>query len=137
MSSVAVGLCAAVLAFACGVVGLFLQRKLPEHYTKDHSRDMISAVVGLVTLLSALVMGLLIWTSYGVYTAQRTAVQTFASQMRGERQSMSLVQPPSDFCGPEQPTTATAIAATSLRLRLREIIRESLRELLEVATSLF
>jgi hypothetical protein len=81
MSSVAVGLCAAVLAFACGVVGLFLQRKLPEHYTKDHSRDMISAVVGLVTLLSALVMGLLIWTSYGVYTAQRTAVQTFASQV--------------------------------------------------------
>jgi hypothetical protein len=65
MSSVAVGLCAAVLAFACGVAGLFLQGKLPEQYTKDHSRDMISAVVGLVTLLSALVLGLLIWTSYG------------------------------------------------------------------------
>ncbi len=39
---------------------------------------MISAVSGLMTLLSALVTGLLIWTAYGVYAGQNTAVQNLA-----------------------------------------------------------
>ena len=42
---------------------------------------MIGAVVGLLTLLSALVMGLLIWTAYGVYAGQNTAIQTLAAKM--------------------------------------------------------
>jgi hypothetical protein len=81
MSSVTVGILVAILTCASGVVGLSLQKTLPEKYTTDHSSDTIKAVLGLVTLLSALVLGLLIWTSYGVYTAQRTAVQTFASHV--------------------------------------------------------
>jgi len=42
---------------------------------------MIGAVVGLLTLLSALVMGLLIWTAYGVYAGQNTAIQTLAAKV--------------------------------------------------------
>ena len=41
---------------------------------------MIGAVVGLLTLLSALVLGLLIWTAYGVYSGQSLAVQTLAAK---------------------------------------------------------
>ena len=41
---------------------------------------MIGAVVGLLTLLSALVLGLLIWTAYGVYAGQNLAVQTLAAK---------------------------------------------------------
>jgi hypothetical protein len=41
---------------------------------------MIGAVVGLLTLLSALVLGLLIWTAYGVYSGQHLAVQTLAAK---------------------------------------------------------
>jgi hypothetical protein len=81
MNSVTVGLCVAALTFASGLVGFTLQRKLPEKYTSDYSSDTIKAVLGLVTLLSALVLGLLIWSSYGVYTTQRTEVQTFASNV--------------------------------------------------------
>lgn len=81
MNSVTVGLCVAVLTFASGVLGLFLQRMLPEKYTSDHSSDTIKAVAALVTLLSALVLGLLIWSAYGVYTTQRTEVQTYASNV--------------------------------------------------------
>jgi hypothetical protein len=51
--------------FAGGAVGLILQRSLHEKYTSGGPRDMIGAVVGLLTLLSALVLGLLIWTAYG------------------------------------------------------------------------
>ena len=36
---------------------------------------MIGAVGGLLTLLSALVLGVLIWTAYGIYSAQNVAIQ--------------------------------------------------------------
>jgi hypothetical protein len=67
--------------FLGGVVGLLLQRVLPEHSTSGGPRDMIGAVVGLITLLSALVLGLLIWTAYGVYAGQNTAIQTLAAKV--------------------------------------------------------
>ncbi len=67
--------------FAGGAVGLILQRVLHEKHTTGGSRDMIGAVVGLLTLLSALVLGLLIWTAYGVYSGQNLAVQTLASKV--------------------------------------------------------
>jgi hypothetical protein len=42
---------------------------------------MVGAIVGLLTLLCALVTGLLIWTAYGVYTAQNAAIQTLSSKV--------------------------------------------------------
>ena len=57
----------AAAIFAGGLIGLALQRILPEKHITGPSRDMIGAVVGLLTLLCALVTGLLIWTAYGVY----------------------------------------------------------------------
>jgi hypothetical protein len=69
------------IAFAGGEVGLVLQQVLPERLTTGGPRDMIGAVVRLLTLLSALVFGLLIWTAYGVYSGQNTAVQTLAAKI--------------------------------------------------------
>jgi hypothetical protein len=74
-------LAVAAAIFASGVVGLFLQRVLPEEHTTGPSRDMIGAIAGLLTLLCALVTGLLIWTAYGVYAGQNTAIQTVASKV--------------------------------------------------------
>jgi hypothetical protein len=71
----------AIAVFAGGSVGLILQRVLPERFTTGGPRDMIGAVVGLLTLLSALVLGLLIWTAYGVYSGQNLAVQTLAAKV--------------------------------------------------------
>jgi hypothetical protein len=42
-------------------------------------KDTVSAVAGLMVLLVALVLGLLVWTSYGVYAGQKTALQSLAS----------------------------------------------------------
>ena len=69
-----------VVIFASGLLGLALQRALPEQHTTGPSRDMIGAIVGLLTLLCALVTGLLIWTAYGVYSGQNVAIQTLASK---------------------------------------------------------
>ena len=52
-----------VAVFAGGTIGLLLQRILHESFTSGGSRDMIGAVGGLLTLLSVLTMGLLIWTA--------------------------------------------------------------------------
>ncbi len=71
----------AVAMFAAGLLGLLLQRVLPEHHTTGGSRDMIGAVVGLLTLLCALVTGLLIWTAYGVYAGQNVQIQALASKV--------------------------------------------------------
>jgi hypothetical protein len=51
---------------------------LPEACTTGGAKDMIASVAGLVTLLLALVLGLLIWTAYGVYSTQKTSIQTIA-----------------------------------------------------------
>ena len=67
-----------VVVFIGGAIGLQLQRALPEDWTTGGARDMTGAVVGLVTLLLALVLGLLIWSAYGVYSTQKASIQTFA-----------------------------------------------------------
>jgi hypothetical protein len=68
MSPAKFAIVVATILFASGAIGFVLQRLLPEKYTTDASRNMVQAVVGLLTLLSALVLGLLIWTAYGVYS---------------------------------------------------------------------
>ena len=65
----------AVLTFASGLLGFFLQWLLPAQHVAD-ARGMIGSIIGLVTLLLALVLGLLVWTSYGVYTDQNTESQS-------------------------------------------------------------
>jgi hypothetical protein len=80
MASFAVASLIAAMIFASGLLGLLLQRLLPKHHTSDRSRDMISSVVGTTTLLLALVLGLLIWTAYGVYTAQKAGLEALVSE---------------------------------------------------------
>jgi hypothetical protein len=69
-----------VAVLAGGSLGLMLHRLLPEKHVTG-GKDMIGAVVGLLTLLSALVLGLLIWTAYGVYAGQNIAIQTLAAKV--------------------------------------------------------
>jgi Protein of unknown function (DUF4239) len=80
MSTEALALTVAGVVFVGGLFGLILQHSLPEKFTTGGTKDMIMAVAGLLTLLSALVLGLLIWTAYGVYSGQNLAVQTLAAK---------------------------------------------------------
>jgi hypothetical protein len=72
---------AGVAVFAAGSFGLILHRVLPEKHVTGGGKDMVGAVVGLLTLLSALVLGLLIWTAYGVYAGQNVAIETLAAKV--------------------------------------------------------
>ena len=104
---------AASCVFAGGAIGLFLQHYLPGQLTTGGPRDMIAAVVGLLTLLAALVLGLLIWTAYGVYSSQNAAIQSLAAK------DLQLDLALSDY-GPE---------ARNARLQLRDGLRKTIDEI--------
>src|ERR1700684_3736746 len=110
MSTEKITIAVAPAGFPAGGVGLFLQHLLPEKFTTGAARDMIGAVVGLLALLSALVLGLLIWTAYGVYSGQNLAVQTLAAK------DLQLDLAPADY-GPD---------ATPLRTLIREQIGKTI-----------
>jgi len=70
-----------VAVFAGGSLGLVLHRVLPKKHVTGGGKDVIGAIVGLLTLLCALVLGLLIWTAHGVYAGQNVAVETLATKV--------------------------------------------------------
>src|SRR5271165_4181944 len=80
MATVWIGVGVAVLAFVFGVAGLFLQRLLPETHSVERARDMIGAIVGLVSLLLALVLGTLIGSAYACYSTQKSEMETMAAR---------------------------------------------------------
>jgi hypothetical protein len=80
LTTVLISLAVMVLTFVSGIVGLLLQRLLPEPHTSDRSRDMIDAVVGLVTLMLALVLGTIIGFTYGAFTVQKTEIETLSAR---------------------------------------------------------
>jgi len=65
-----------VAASGCGasVVGMLLQWVVPADVLTA-SKGSVGAMVGLVTLLLALVLGLLVFTAFSVYTTQQTEAQ--------------------------------------------------------------
>jgi hypothetical protein len=80
MMTIGLGVGIAVLAFVSGVLGMYLQNLLPEPHSVDRSRDMIGAIVGLVSLLLALVLGTLVGSSYAFFSTQRSELETFAAR---------------------------------------------------------
>ena len=80
MNSVLTGIAVAILIFAGGVAGMLVNKRLPDHLIPDNSRDLIKFVIGLTTTLSALVLSLLIASSYGLYSSQKTGLETLAAR---------------------------------------------------------
>jgi hypothetical protein len=75
MSSLHVAFATWVAVLSAGLLGLVLSRVLPEAHTSDRSRDILGGSVGMMSLLLALVLGLLIWTAYGVTQTQKNELQ--------------------------------------------------------------
>ena len=81
MTTIWISLAAAFLVFLFGIIGLILQKFLPEPHTTDRSLAMIGAIVGLFSLLLALVLGTLIGNAFAFYSTQKSELETFASRM--------------------------------------------------------
>jgi hypothetical protein len=80
VTSVFVAVAIAVVTFASGLVGMYAQRLLPEQHAVDKSREMIGSVIGLVTLLLALVLGTVVGNTYYFSATQQSELQTLSAR---------------------------------------------------------
>jgi hypothetical protein len=77
MDSLSRSIAVALTTFGASVVGMLLQWLVPAQVLTD-ARGSVGAMVGLVTLLLALVLGLLVFTAFSVYTTQQAEAQSLA-----------------------------------------------------------
>ena len=94
MESSFIAIAVIVLTFVVGMLGLRVQNWLDEHNSVEKSRDMIGSVVGLLSLLLALVLGTLIGNTYYFSTGQQAQLQSMMS-------SIVLMDKSLDEFGPE------------------------------------
>jgi hypothetical protein len=76
---------ASLISFGCilggSLAGILLRSVLPERYFTDEEKDVLRLVLGLITTLSALVLGLLISTAKSSYDAKRSQVTQVATNV--------------------------------------------------------
>lgn len=69
------------LILGAGLLGLMAHRVLPESQKDENARSVVGQVVGIVSLLLALVLGTLIGTSFAFFSTQKTELETLSSQI--------------------------------------------------------
>jgi hypothetical protein len=74
VTAILISLAVGVLTFGFGMLGLYLHRLLSERHMSTGSKDMIGAIMGLVSLLLALGLGTLVGSAYGFSAAQKANV---------------------------------------------------------------
>jgi hypothetical protein len=80
MGAVWVAIIVTVLTFLGGLAGLYLQTALPDQHSVEKARDMIGSVMGLVTLLLALVLGTIVGSAYFFSATQQSELQALSAQ---------------------------------------------------------
>ena len=80
MTAVWVAIIVTIITFLGGVLGLNLQKQLPDEHSVEKSRDMIGAVMGLITLLLALVPGTIVGSAYFFSATQQSELQALSAQ---------------------------------------------------------
>jgi hypothetical protein len=63
-----------------GMLGLYIRRLLPERHMSTGSKEMIGAIMGLVSLLLALVLGTLVGSAYGFFAIQKANIETLCAR---------------------------------------------------------
>ncbi|MFN4016116.1 MAG: hypothetical protein ACK4JB_12330 [Reyranella sp.] len=69
------------LLLAGAGLGVGLRRRMPDHLLDDEARDVVRLGMALLSTIAALVLSLLISSSYGVYEGQRNDLRTLAADV--------------------------------------------------------
>ena len=101
----------AAITFGASLVGMALQWVVPADVLTA-SKGSVGAMVGLVTLLLALVLGLLVFTAFSVFTTQRDEAYSLGPMVAEVDLALELY-------GPEAAAGRTGLLAALKRLRLR------------------
>jgi hypothetical protein len=97
MSIALFALVAFAVVFAAGLLGLLLGRLLPEKYHSDATQKIVQTATGMVSLISALVLGLLVATAKNKFdTANQTSEALAAKLMLINRQLVKFGPEASD-----------------------------------------
>jgi hypothetical protein len=80
MKSIFISVAVGVATFGFGMLGLYLRRLLPEQHMSAGSKDMIRAIMGLVSLLLALVLGTLVGSAWGFFTNQKANIESLCAR---------------------------------------------------------
>lgn len=81
MPSLAIASISAACIFGGAVLGMALGRFLPADHLSDASRDTVKVGAGILSLMAALVLGLLISSAKGNFDATNEASSTRSSRM--------------------------------------------------------
>jgi heme A synthase len=86
---------ASLISFGCifggALAGTIVRSLLPERYFQDEAKDVLRLGLGLITTLSALVLGLLISTAKSSYDAKRSQVTQIATDVILVDRSLGLI----------------------------------------------
>jgi hypothetical protein len=75
------GLIAFVVIFGSGMLGLLVSKILPEHHTADATQGIVQTTMGTISILAALVLGLLVATAKGKFDTVNTQVEQVAGNL--------------------------------------------------------
>jgi hypothetical protein len=81
VTSFNIGLLVLACVFGGALTGMFLARLLPPHHLGDETKAVVTLASGTLSVLSALVIGLLISFAKGDFDAQTKLVQKFAADL--------------------------------------------------------
>jgi hypothetical protein len=81
MTSFGIGLLVLACVFGGALAGMLLGRLLPPHHLGDDTRSVVTLASGTLSVLSALVIGLLISYAKGDFDAETKLVQKFAADL--------------------------------------------------------
>ena len=81
MSETVLGLITLACIVGGAVVGVLLQKALPDHHLSGDSKDVVRLGTGLIGTLAALVLGLLIGTAKTSYDARSTQLKQFTANV--------------------------------------------------------
>jgi hypothetical protein len=81
MTSTTASLISFAFIFCGALVGILLRSILPERYFTNEEKDVLRLGLGLITTLSALVLGLLVSTAKSSYDAKRSQVTQIATDV--------------------------------------------------------
>ena len=81
MRAVLYALAAFAVVFAGGVLGLFLGRLLPQKYQSDATQRIVQTSTGMVSLITALVLGLLVANVKGKFDTTNQTTEALAAKL--------------------------------------------------------
>src|SRR5438445_7837847 len=111
MISLTIGLISAACAFGGVLVGMLLQKVLPEHHLDTPSKDTVKVGAGMLATLTALVLGLLVSSAKSSFDAMNAGIaQTGAKIILFDHILADYGPATKDTRAQLRPTVATTIA---------------------------